>query len=195
MKRQKLVIVLFSTLLLVILILGCAGTKPPAWGSMEEGILLSYRSDPGSMLQYKSASKNYRAYERGGNSNETEFVTNYRFHLTTVREDSLLTFVVTVDSLARTSISSRGEEKMDFGEIAGKRARVTMAPSGALRDITAIDSISQGRFPGKRQHYSDEPARSFLYDRGGKHAYWTTKHATQRPPSRAAPGGSLVHAG
>ena len=97
---------------------------------------------------------------------DNEIVKNFKFHTTTEKVDSLLHFVLTVDSLAQILISTAGENAFDYGEIEGKRARLSITPSGNLRGITGIDSIPQGRLPGMNiQSSAEKPLQANLPER------------------------------
>jgi hypothetical protein len=142
------------------ILLGCAGMKPFNFGSAETGYILSYRTNKGDLFRYVRNRDGVNSSERDGQSFEYTTLSNYTFQLETEKTDSLLHFIISVDSMSSYFETTRGRQDMDYGDIKGKRAHLTITPEGKQREITAIDSIPTGRITGMRggQGFSRNPA-------------------------------------
>ena len=130
-----------NTLALTLILLSCAGKKPPIWGTAENGFVLSYRPDVGDIYVYNKTTEGTNTMERSGQSFETTRSSKFVFQLETEKIDSLISFILTVDTIGYSFESSRGTQAMDFGDIKGKKVRATITPEGAGHDIVPIDSL------------------------------------------------------
>lgn len=133
-----------------LLLLQCAGEKPPVWGNANTGFLLAYRPNLGDVYYYQSSTDGVNTTEREGESMEFTNKRKYAFHLQLEGKDSLNRFILTIDSLSSEMDYSGGSRSMDYGEIQGKRLRVGISPDGRSKTISPIDSIPLPRFGGIR---------------------------------------------
>ncbi len=127
---------------------GCASLKPPVWGSQEKGYEASYRGEPGDILQYAYALHSTYSTENEEDGFDYASSRSYRFHLTMEKSDSLLTYVLTVDTIGQVVEYGDAVIHSRFGEIAGKRAKLVLYPDGRQKEITAIDSLPDERMGG-----------------------------------------------
>ena len=143
--------VLVFTLLLtsVFVLLNCAGKKPPVWGNAETGYLLSYRPAAGDFYQYQRTMHGVNTSERGGQSFENMSDQVFGFQLETESVDSLITFVLTVDTMSFIMEHSRGTMAVDYGEINGKQVRVSFTPQGEKKEVALIDSLPTPQMSGR----------------------------------------------
>jgi len=129
------------TFSLILILLSCAGKKPLAWGDAETGFILSYRPGKSDIYVYERTRESSNTMERGGQSFETTSSSKLVFQLETEKIDSLISFILTVDTIGYSFESSRGTQTMDFGDIKGKKVRATITPDGTGHDIVPIDSL------------------------------------------------------
>jgi len=144
---------------LIILVLGCAGKKPPTWGNSENGYVLSYRPGVGDIYFYEKTTEGANTMERSGQSFETTSSSKFVFQLETEKIDSLISFILTVDTIGYSFESSRGTQIMDFGNIKGKKARATITQEGGGHDIVPIDSLPTPQIDGRTM---EADARAWL---------------------------------
>ena len=137
------------TFSLTLILLGCAGKKPPTWGDAENGFILSYRPGTSDIYVYEKTTASTNTMERSGQSFETTSSSKFIFQLETEKIDSLISFVLTVDTIGYSYESSRGIQAMDFGDIKGKKVRATITPKGARHDIVPIDSLPIPKLDGR----------------------------------------------
>lgn len=128
-------------LILIAVVFGCAGKKPPVWGDAANGYLLSYRPDVGDIYQYEKTMAGTNTMERMGQSYESTSSQAYVFKLETEKVDSLISFILTVDTIGYAFGGAQGSQAMDFGDIKGKKVRGIMTPGGVGREIVPIDSL------------------------------------------------------
>ena len=137
------------TFSLTLILLSCAGKKPPTWGDAENGFILSYRPGNSDIYVYEKTTAGTNTMERSGQSFETTSSSKFIFQLETEKIDSLISFVLTVDTIGYSYESSRGTQAMDFGDIKGKKVRATITPKGARHDIVPIDSLPIPKLDGR----------------------------------------------
>lgn len=135
---------------LIIITISCAEKKPFVWGSAETGYILSYRPKVGDVFVYKRTMEGSGTYERMGQTFESTSSRKFMFQLETEKvQDTLNTFILTVDTIGFFIESVRGKQEMDYGDIKGKRVRVTIIPKGEKREITLIDSLQTPEMDGR----------------------------------------------
>jgi hypothetical protein len=128
-------------LFIMFIVLGCAGKKPPAWGDAETGYVLSYRPTVGDIYRYEKTMDGTNTMERMGQSFESTSSQTFIFQLETEKIDSLISFIMTVDTIGYSFGGPQGSQTMDFGDIKEKKVRWIMTPKGVGRDIVPIDSL------------------------------------------------------
>lgn len=149
-KNQRVVVpAIFLFIFIIFIILGCAGKKPSLWGDAENGYLLSFRPAAGDFYQYQRTMHSVNTTERAGQSFENISDQIFGFQLDTKSVDSLITLVLTVDTLSFTMEHSRGSMAVDYGDINGKRVQLTMTPMGERRDVVEIDSLPTPQMAGR----------------------------------------------
>lgn len=128
-------------LFIIVLGFGCAGKKPPAWGDAETGYILSYRPTVGDVYHYEKTMAGVNSMERMGQSFESTSSQTYIFQLETEKIDTVISFIVTVDTIGYSFGGLQGSQAMDFGDIKGKKVRGIMTPNGVGRGMVPIDSL------------------------------------------------------
>lgn len=136
-------------LILIASVLGCAGKKPPVWGDGENGYRLSFRPNVGDSYLYNRTMDGTTTMERMGQSFSTTNSSKFVFQLQTEKVDSLINFIMRVDTIGYSLGGSQGDQAMDFGDIKGKKARVTITPQGEKREIVPIDSLPTPKMGGQ----------------------------------------------
>lgn len=119
---------------------------------------LSYQANAGTTLKYASTRQDTRISEREGETSEFTTHRTYVFQLVAEKTDSLLNFILTVDSLSVLSEGGRGRGPQPFDPtiFSGKRFKLKITPQGETREFTAIDSIPMPASPDRR---GDRPFR------------------------------------
>ncbi len=149
-KNQRAAVMAISSFLLILFVLlNCAGKKPPLWGDAETGYLLSFRPAVGDFYQYQRTMHGVNTTERAGQSFENISDQIFGFQLDTKSVDSLITFVLTVDTMSFTMEHSRGSMAVDYGNINGKRVQVSMTSLGERREVVEIDSLPTPQMAGR----------------------------------------------
>jgi hypothetical protein len=100
------------------------------------------------MYHYNYELETSSTMERQGNTFENKGFKVYRFNMRAQRIDTLISYVITVDSIAQHFEMNGRRQDYDYGEIDGKRARFTVTPRGEYRSIEAVDSLPRPRLPG-----------------------------------------------
>ncbi len=118
-----------------------AQKKASAWGDAKKGIILSYRPKPGDIFVYERITQDTNTMERMGQSFETTSNSKYVFQLETEQVDSLIHFVLTLDTLSHSFVGPQGAQAIDFGDIKGKKIRAAITLHGDPKDLTPIDSL------------------------------------------------------
>ncbi|MFC1502220.1 hypothetical protein ACFL6A_02295 [bacterium] len=141
-RNRSILLVVF--LMGIIIVWSCAGHKPFDWGNPETGYRLSYRTKPGDSFHYISTWEAFNTTERGGQSYDNTSNRTMTYHLKAEKNDSLLPFILTIDTLGTSFESSRGSNTPDYSPYSGKRARVYITPVGLhrYRKTVLLDSIS-----------------------------------------------------
>ena len=127
----------------------CTGGKLAARGTAQAGYRLTYKANVGDVFHYEKTREGSRTSERGGQSFESFSDSKFAFHLQTEKVDSLITFVLTVDTLWSTFESMRGANSIDFGDIKGKRIHAPITQRGETREMVPIDSIPEPQMGGR----------------------------------------------
>lgn len=149
-KNQRVtVLAIFSFLIIVFVLLNCAGKKPAIWGDAETGYLLSFRPAVGDFYHYQRTMNSVNTSERAGQSFENTSDQIFSFRLDTKSVDSLITFVLTVDTMSFSMKHSAGEMAVDYGDINGKRVQFSMTPMGERREVVEIDSLPTPQMAGR----------------------------------------------
>jgi len=148
-KNPKYELYFVIGLFLVIFTFNCAEKKPPTWGTEETGFILSYRPDIGDVFVYDRTMESSNQFERSGQSFESTSQQKYVFQLETEKIDSLVNFILTVDTLGFSTESARGSQTINFGDIKGKRSHVSITPKGEGREITLLDSLPTPEMDGR----------------------------------------------
>ncbi|MCI0495877.1 hypothetical protein L0Z72_12805 [candidate division KSB1 bacterium] len=141
MKRLSFFLFGGLLILMFVIVMSCAGKKLPAWGDAENGYVLSYRPTVGDIYCYEKTMEGTNSMERMGQTFESTSSQTFIFQLETEKVDTAISFIMTVDTIGYSFESQQGMQKMDFGDIKGKKIRATMTPKGIARDIVPIDSL------------------------------------------------------
>ena len=144
MRRTNfLLIAAVSLVLLIFFASAFAATTP------DEKHLLSFRSSVGDVFVYEKIMDGVNTMERTGQFFETTNTSTFVFQLETETIDSLVSFIMTVDTIGYSFGGPQGTRAMDFGDIKGKRARVTITPQGEGREVVPIDSLPTPKMGGQ----------------------------------------------
>ncbi len=109
---------------------------------------LNYKSQDGDLYQYEVVENAVSNIEQMGRSMEIQNDKKYTYTLLTEKVDSLIHFVLTIDTIGSSIHSDMFNTKMDFDNIQGKRIRVKIYDNGVISDISSIDSLSSPRVEG-----------------------------------------------
>jgi len=145
----------------IIIAWSCAGHKPFDWGNPETGYRLTYRAAKGDAFRYISTWETFSTTERGGQSYDYSSNRTLAYHLKAEKSDSLLPFVLTIDTLGASFESSQRSDTINYSPYTGKRARVYITPEGLLRyrKTVLLDSISLPE--GNNPYGPRDPKREF----------------------------------
>lgn len=121
--------------------LSFAQKKASAWGDAKKGIVLSYRPNPGDIFDYEKVTEDTNTIERMGQSFETTSSSKYVFQLETEQVDSLIHFVLILDTVSHSFKGPQGAQAIDFGDIKGKKIRTSITLHGDQKDLAPIDSL------------------------------------------------------
>jgi hypothetical protein len=141
MKRCKAYLCFGILISLIFITSSFAQKKQSVWGDAKPGFILSYRPNLGDFYIYERTTEGTNTMERMGQSLETTNSTKFVFQLETEQVDSLIRFVMTVDTIGYLFGGPQGNQAMDFGDIKGKKVHATMTSKGEGRDIVPIDSL------------------------------------------------------
>lgn len=128
-------------LVIILIAIGCSHQKPAIWGDAENGYILSYRPKLGDVYVYQKTMEGTNTMERMGQSFETTSSQTFIFQFETEKVDTIISFIMTVDTIGYSFGGPQGLQAMEFGDIKGKKIRATMTPKGIGRDIVPIDSL------------------------------------------------------
>ncbi len=109
---------------------------------------LNYKSQVGDLYQYEFVENTVSTMEQMERSMEIQNDKKYTYTLLTEKVDSLIHFVLTIDTIGTSIHSDMFNTKMDFGDIQGKRIRVKIYDNGVRSDISSIDSLSSPKVEG-----------------------------------------------
>jgi hypothetical protein len=138
---------LWISLSLIFVTSSFAQDKQSVWGDAKNGFILSYRPNVGDSYVYiiEQTAENTNIMEGRDRSSEAEkpngSISKFVFELETKKVDSLISFILTVDTIAYSFIGPEGTTAIDYGDIKGKKAHAIMTPKGEQRDMVAIDSF------------------------------------------------------
>lgn len=118
-----------------------AQKKASAWGDAKKGIVLSYRPNPGDIFDYERIMEDTNTMERMGQSLETTSSSKYAFQIETEQVDSLIHFVLILDTVSHSFKGPQGAQAIDFGDIKGKKIRASITLHGDQKDLVPIDSL------------------------------------------------------
>lgn len=122
MDHWKAIFCLGILLSLVFMTTGFAQQTQSTWGDAKNGFILSYRPDLDDFYIYERIMEGTTTMERMGQSFETTNNSKFVFQLETERIDSLISFIMTIDTLGYSFEGPQGTQEMDFGDIKGKKA-------------------------------------------------------------------------
>jgi hypothetical protein len=115
--------------------------KQPVWGDAKNGFILSFRPNVGNVYVYERTMEGTNTMERMGQSVEMTNNSKFAFQLETEKVDSLISFIMTVDTIGYSFGGPQGSQTMDFGDIKGKKVHMIMTPRGEGREVIPIDSF------------------------------------------------------
>ncbi len=123
MNRCKACLCFGILLSLVFISSSFAQKKQSAWGDAKKGFILSYRPNLGDFYIYERTMEGTNTMERMGQSFETTNSSKFVFQLETEQVDSLMSFIMTIDTLGYSFGGPQGTQTMEFGDIKGKKVR------------------------------------------------------------------------
>jgi len=144
MRRTNFLLIAAVSLVLLILF-----ANPFAATTPDEKHLLSFRPTVGDVFVYEKIMDGVNTMERMGQFFETTNTSTFVFQLETETIDSLVSFIMTVDTIGYSFEGPQGTQAMDFGDIKGKRSRVTITPQGEGREVVPIDSLPTPKMGGQ----------------------------------------------
>jgi hypothetical protein len=75
-------------------------------------------------------------------------IQKFVFRLKAEKVDTMLSFILTVDTLGFSIENMRGKHTMDYGDLKGKRARFSISPHGEKKEFALIDSLPIPKMDG-----------------------------------------------
>lgn len=128
---------------------GFAQKKASVWGDAKRGIILSYRPCRGDLYVYERTLEGAMTMERMGQTFETTNTSKFVYQLETDQVDTLINFVLTVDTIGYSFEGPQGTQSMEFGDIKGKKVRASMTSLGESKEVVPIDSLPTPKMGGQ----------------------------------------------
>jgi len=145
-KQYALKVTSVLLLLVLVIVLGCAGGKElarPYTGEPETGLTFKYSLHPEETYQYTSANNMTQNMEMQGRSMQNKSTSNAKFSVTgqELDENNNLIFEVVMDSLKSVMEGMGGSRELDLSPIIGKPFKVVLSPYGEELEYIGTDSL------------------------------------------------------
>jgi len=133
-------------LLILVVILGCAGGKElakPYTGEPETGLSFKYSLNPGETYHYVTENDMTQNMEMQGRSMQNKSISTAKFTITgqELNEDNNLVFEVIMDSISSVMEGMGGSRELDLSSITEKPFKVILTPYGEEIEYIGTDSL------------------------------------------------------
>ena len=141
----------FIVITLVLLMIGCAGTKKFDFGSADTGFILTYRAAKEAVMKYHTTQNMVILQEIMGQEMEvvTERVMDYSMQTEAITTKGEMHFSLTFDKFTSQSKSPQGEFSVDSEELIGKSVKIGIGAHGDVTEKSGFDELPKITMAGQ----------------------------------------------